>query len=208
MFQVNKNIDKNIKDGKSGVKEKYPVIKGRAKSKDILTVPNALSILRILLIPLFLYLYLALDMRLRAAIVLAVSYVSDLADGIIARKCNMISDLGKMLDPLADKLTQASLVVCIAIKHPYAWVLLALFAVKEIATALSGFFAVRRTGFVSGAKWYGKVCTVMLNLMFAIMLFIPLHSVLTEQILMIICAGVMTASAVAYLLFFNKKYDK
>lgn len=204
MFRVNNKE----KTAPSGAKEKYPVIKGRAKSKDVFTLPNILSIVRILLIPLFMYLYIGLDMRLYPAIILAVSYASDLADGIIARKFNMISDLGKMLDPLADKLTQGMLVVCIAITHPYAWVLFALMAVKELATVLSGFFAVRRTGFVSGAKWYGKVCTVALNIMFAVMLFIPIHSEVTEEILMFVCAGFMIASAIAYVLFFNKKYDK
>lgn len=190
--------------------EKHPVIKGRAKSGDVLTLPNILSIIRILLIPVILYLYIGLDMRFLSACLLAFSYASDIADGIIARKFNMISDFGKMLDPFADKLTQASLVVCIAVTRTYAWqawMLFGLLAVKEIATALSGFFAVRRTGFVSGAKWYGKVCTVMLNTMFALVLFIPMPEIV-EKILLFICAGVMIASAIAYLLFFNKKYEE
>ena len=188
--------------------DKYPVIKGRTKSSDVLTLPNALSVLRIALIPLFIYLYIVRKTMLYSALILAVSYVTDLADGIIARKFNMISDIGKMLDPLADKLTQATLVVCIAITHPYAWLLFALLAVKEIATVLSGFFAVRRTGVVSGAKWYGKVCTVALNAMFAVMLFIPLHSETAQLVLMIVCGGFMIAPMIAYVLFFTKNYTK
>lgn len=190
--------------------EKHHVIKGRAKSKDVFTLPNILSIVRILLIPVILYLYIGLDMRFFSACLLAFSYASDIADGIIARKFNMVSDFGKMLDPFADKLTQASLVVCIAVTRTYAWqawMLFGLLAAKEIAMALAGFFAVRRTGVVSGAKWYGKVCTVALNTMFALILFIPMPEIL-EKILILICAGVMIASAVAYLLFFNKKYDE
>lgn len=190
--------------------EKYPVIKGRAKSKDVFTLPNALSIVRILLIPLILYLYIGLDMRFFAACLLAFSYASDIADGIIARKFNMISDVGKMLDPFADKLTQASLVICIAVTRSYTWtgwMLFGLLAAKEIATALSGYLAVRRTGVVSGAKWYGKVSTLALNTMFALILFIPMPEIV-EKVLLFTCAGVMIASAAAYLLFFNKNYEE
>lgn len=189
-------------------KEKYPVIKGRTKSKDVFTLPNALSVIRILLIPVIIYLYIWRQNYLFAACILAVSYASDVADGIIARKFNMVSDFGKLLDPLADKLTQASMLICIAVTRSYAWILFALLAIKEIATALSGFFAVRKTGVVSGAKWYGKVCTVALNAMFALLMFIPLHSEAIAHVLLWICAGFMVASAVAYLLFFTKNYDK
>ena len=187
-------------------KEKYPVIKGRAKSKDIITLPNVLSIIRILLIPLIFYLYLGLKNYILTACVLAFSYASDIADGIIARKFNMISDVGKMLDPFADKLTQATMLICIAVGHKYAWLLFALLAVKELMTALAGFFAVRRTGVVSGAKWYGKVCTVALNAMFALLLFIPLPSETAEYVVMLACGGFMVASMVAYVLFFTKNY--
>ncbi len=199
-----------MKNKENETKEKYPVIKGRAKKKDIWTLPNILSFLRIALIPVILYLYIGLGRRFFSACLLALSYASDIADGIIARKFNMISDVGKMLDPLADKLTQASLVICIAVTRSEgwtAWMLFGLMAAKEIATALSGFFAVRRTGKVSGAKWYGKVSTVALNAMFALILFIPMPPVL-ETSLLFVCAGVMVFSAVSYLFFFNKKYDE
>ena len=199
-----------VKNKRNSEHETYPVIKGRAKSKDVFTLPNILSIVRILLIPVILYLYIGLKERFFAACVLAFSYASDIADGIIARKFNMISDVGKMLDPFADKLTQASLVICIAVTRSYTWtgwMLFGLLAAKEIATALSGFFAVRRTGVVSGAKWYGKVSTLALNTMFALILFIPMPDIL-EKVLLFVCAGVMILSAAAYLLFFNKKYDE
>ncbi len=199
-----------MKSKENETKEKYPVIKGRAKKKDIWTLPNVLSFVRIALIPAILYLYIGLGRRFFSACLLALSYASDIADGIIARKFNMISDVGKMLDPLADKLTQASLVICIAVTRSEgwtAWMLFGLMAAKEIATALSGFFAVRRTGKVSGAKWYGKVSTVALNAMFALILFIPMPPVL-ETSLLFVCAGVMVFSAVSYLFFFNKKYDE
>ena len=77
--------------------------------KEILTIPNLLSVFRIALIPVYLNIYLD-GAYGRAAAVLAVSCLTDLVDGKIARKFNMISNVGKVLDPLADKLTQ--LVFC------------------------------------------------------------------------------------------------
>lgn len=177
------------------------------KNQKIFTIPNVLSIIRILLIPILFYLYLVIENKVLFACVLAFSYLSDLADGIIARKFNMISDLGKVLDPAADKLTQASMLICISLKHPRAWLLFVILAAKELTVALSGFFAVKRTGVVSGAKWYGKACTVVLNLMFALMLLLdPSESVFI--VLFAVCVASMLASAIAYVLFFTMHYDE
>ena len=82
-------------------------------SKKIFTIPNLLSFFRILLIPLMWYLYVIAHEPGWTVAVLALSGLSDLVDGKIARKYHMTSDLGKVLDPIADKLTQVTLVVCL-----------------------------------------------------------------------------------------------
>ncbi len=176
--------------------------------KDIFTLPNILSMVRILLIPLILYLYLVKKDYILCAVTLALSYASDIADGIIARKFNLISNIGKLLDPLADKLTQATMLVCISLSHKLGWVLFALLAVKESLMALTGYFAVKRTGVVSGAKWFGKFSTIVLNAMFALMLFVNIETETVFYIFAAVCAGVMLFSTVAYVLFFTKYYDK
>ena len=82
-----------------------------------LTVPNAMSVFRILVIPFFAYFFL--KGNLTAAIVaLGLSGLSDALDGMIARHFNQITELGKMLDPLADKLTQGTVAICIAVHYP------------------------------------------------------------------------------------------
>ena len=176
--------------------------------KDIFTVPNILSMIRILLIPVIFYLYLGVKNYVLCAVTLAVSYLSDIADGIIARKFNLISNVGKILDPIADKLTQATMLICISIGHEWGWVLFALLATKEFLTALTGFFAVRRTGVVSGAKWFGKFSTVVLNGMFALMLFLDMDQDILFFGCAAVCAAVMIFSTVAYMMFFIKYYDK
>ena len=89
--------------------------------KDVFTIPNMLSLFRLSLIPVYVSIYLnARTDRdyLLAGSILAVSCLTDLVDGYIARKFNQISNLGKLLDPFADKLTQLTLVICLSIRYP------------------------------------------------------------------------------------------
>ena len=102
--------------------------------KEIVTIPNLLSLFRILLIPVYMLIYLnaaTMENYAVAAAILAVSCLTDMIDGKIARKFNMISTLGKILDPLADKATQFTLIICLSVKHPVLWALIALFIIKE-----------------------------------------------------------------------------
>ena len=82
-----------------------------------ITIPNLLSVLRILLILPFVYFFMTGNVLL-AGLMLALSGLSDLFDGMIARKFNQVTDLGKMLDPVADKLTQGTVAICLAIWEP------------------------------------------------------------------------------------------
>ena len=88
--------------------------------KEVFTIPNFLSLFRLLLIPVYIIIYLnaeeITDYYIAGGI-LAVSCLTDLVDGQIARRFNMISTVGKVLDPLADKLTQLALIHCLATKY-------------------------------------------------------------------------------------------
>ena len=114
------------------------------KENKVLTIPNALSVVRILLIPLFAYLYFKGHYAF-AAIVLTVSGLTDVVDGFIARTFNMISTLGKILDPFADKLTQLVVVLCLAIRHNILIPLLVVFYAKELLM-LSGSAKLLKSG--------------------------------------------------------------
>ena len=98
--------------------------------KEILTIPNLLSLFRLLLIPVYMSIYLKENYYLAAAI-LVVSCLTDAVDGWIARRFNMISNLGKLLDPVADKATQFTLIICLALRYPILLYLVGLFVVKE-----------------------------------------------------------------------------
>ena len=97
-----------------------------------------------------------------AGSVLIISGLTDIVDGFIARKFNMVSDLGKILDPIADKLTQAAMLLCLLLRFPLLWILLVLVLVKEIFMCITGLMVIKKTGSVYGAKWHGKVATCLL----------------------------------------------
>ncbi len=90
----------------------------RIFSKDqVLTIPNLLNVIRLVLIPLIVWLYVGKQAYSAAVIVILISGATDIIDGAIARRFHMVSDLGKILDPVADKLTQAAVILCLAVKY-------------------------------------------------------------------------------------------
>lgn len=127
----------------------------------ILTIPNLLSLLRLLMIPLFIWLYLHGHKGWTAAVLL-LSGLTDVVDGFIARHFNQVSDIGKVLDPVADKLTQAAMLLCLMTHYPMMLAPFCLLAVKEVFAGVSGLIVIRRTGIVPGAEWHGKVTTLLL----------------------------------------------
>lgn len=140
--------------------------------KEILTIPNLLSLFRLALIPVYVVLYLnavaPVDYAVAAA-VLAVSCLTDMFDGKIARRFNMISTVGKLLDPVADKATQFSLLLCLAIEFPVLWTLMFLFVIKESFQLIAGWIAYRKGKMLKGALMTGKICTTVLFLSLIVM---------------------------------------
>lgn len=133
-------------------------------------IPNALSVLRIVLIPVFMTLYL-LYFDIWAFAVLLVSGLTDAVDGFVARRFNMITDCGKLLDPLSDKLTQVAVVVCLTTRYTELLPLTVLCFAKELFQAIGGILLLKKNVQAQGARWFGKVSTV---LFYATMLVIVL----------------------------------
>ena len=144
--------------------------------KDIFTIPNMLSVFRLLLIPVYVAIYLNaqnLTDHLIAGSILAVSCLTDMIDGKIARHFNMISTTGKVLDPLADKLTQFTMIVCLAIKYPILIPMIILFVVKELFQLIAGYINMRNGKMLTGALITGKICTAVLFISLIIMVMVP-----------------------------------
>lgn len=142
----------------------------------ILTIPNALSLLRLCLIPVYIHMYLhaATAAQFRAAgLILALSCMTDMLDGWIARRFHQISTLGKILDPLADKLTQLALLVCLRIGRPSLDFVLGLFLLKECTQLLLGIIYLPRGFMLSGALPAGKISTSVLFVTLMAMVVFP-----------------------------------
>ncbi len=134
----------------------------REKNRRILTVPNLLSAFRLLLVPVIVWLYCGEENYPLTACVLLLSGATDIVDGFVARRFHMVSDLGKVLDPVADKLTQAAALACLLTRFSAVWWLLGVLVCKEIAMACMGIFVIRKTGVVHGAEWHGKLATCLI----------------------------------------------
>lgn len=181
------------------------------KKNEILTVPNMLSMFRLILIPVIVWLYFFDEEKHYAAFgVIVLSGLTDIIDGKIARKYNMISDLGKILDPVADKFTQGVIFICLSFTYPLLWLLIALFAVKETVSALVGYRAIKKEDTVHSAMWHGKLNTVLLYLLICILLLVPkdFMSNTVADILIICCCVFMSFSFVLYLRFFIHNIKK
>ena len=162
----------------------------KLNKKEIFSIPNILCYFRILLIPVFMISYINAkeprDFYFSAFIVL-LSGLSDFADGFIARHFHMVTELGKAVDPIADKLSQAAIVISLMIRiEPMRWLFL-LFAIKELFMGISSLVLLKKHNVkMDGAKWFGKVSTfVFYTVMFLIIVF-PTMPVNIRDILILI----------------------
>lgn len=133
-------------------------------------VPNALTVLRFLLIPII-AIACVQGQYILAIAVLSISGLTDILDGTIARKYNYITDFGKLMDPLADKATQISLLTTLFIKGAIPIWILAIVVLKEFCMVSGASFLYGKELVVS-SKWYGKLATVLFYVAMVISLFL------------------------------------
>ena len=180
----------------------------RLTRKEILTIPNIMSFFRIALIPLYLWLYCGVKEYVLAIAVLLVSGLSDILDGIVARKFNMVSDFGKFIDPVADKLTQAALILSLSIRYPHILFLFAEFAIAGITMGVVGFIVFEKTDIVNSAQWFGKMSTVVLEVSMAVLILFVDIPAKTADILFMICGAIMLFSFINYIILFTGTLKK
>lgn len=172
--------------------------------ENILTIPNLLSVIRLLMIPFICVAYFIFHNYVAAAVLVALSAITDVADGIIARKCNMISDVGKMLDPFVDKLTEGVLILSLAFTYKFMFPLVVTFAVFEITKAVLGSLVTKKTGVVNGAKWFGKINTVYLYETILVMIIFRDIDPMIIQIKISVAFIMMFTTFVLYLLTYGE----
>lgn len=175
--------------------------------KELFTIPNLICYLRIILIPIFCFVYVNASTKeeymLATGIVLFSSF-TDLFDGMIARKFNQVTELGKVLDPVADKLTHAALALCLAFRYPFMWALIALMIVKEGYMAIMGIKYLKQDKMMDGAMWYGKVCTATIFISMVVLFFFYDMPILYVNLIIGVTMAVMVFTLIKYILFYRQ----
>ena len=179
--------------------------------KDVFTIPNLISMIRLALIPVYIYIYLnateAKDYYIAGGI-LVVSCLTDMIDGQIARKFHMTSTLGKLLDPIADKMTQLALIVSLSIQYPLLRVSLLLLVCKELFQAVAASIMIRRGKALPGAIVQGKICTTVLFISFIVMVLIPEMDLWIANTIATIDAIFLAYAFISYIFAFFGKNSK
>lgn len=170
-------------------------------------IPNILSTFRIVMIPFYLIAIFNED-KLGAGLILIVSGITDLLDGFLARQFNWMSEIGKLLDPLADKLTQTaislSFIFLIQEYVMYFWIILT----KDTLLMIGSYYAYRKDLQISSARWFGKIATFCFYITMILIILFPNISTITINVLLSIVVVLSVYAMVKYFILFFSNLNK
>ena len=168
------------------------------KFRQLFAIPNLLCYLRIALIPYFVVTYLhaqeAID-YLYTALILAVMEIT----GFIARRYHMVTEIGKIIDPIADKLLQLTLLVLLIYQYPLAVGVLVLFLIKETSMTICGLVSIRKKCRLDGALWCGKVATTVFYICMVLLILFPSIGQPLADSLLLVTAAFLIYSFIVYM---------
>ena len=175
------------------------------KRKEFYSIPNILCYVRILLLPVFSVLF-CMKLDLLAAGVIVLSGLTDVADGFIARKFHMETELGKLVDPLADKLTQAVVSGCLLFRYPIMWVLFVVIVVKESFQGIGGLLMYRKMRSIRSSAWFGKLSTAAFYTVMAYLVLFSTEPANAWYVVLpvLISTGLMVFAMIRYMIRFFK----
>ncbi len=161
------------------------------KKRDLVTIPNILTYIRFLLVAPFMYFFLK-ERYLLAGLMIGLSGLSDCFDGMIARHFDQVTPLGKILDPIADKVTLIAVAVCMLIYMPAILPIMLVLVTKEFLMLLGGFILLIKHITPPAANIFGKVATVIFYFTICVIIFLK-AVVHYENIVLIIISTVLVA---------------
>lgn len=173
-------------------------------------IPNTLTIIRFLLIPVIIIACVQ-EEYIWAIAILTISGLTDILDGTIARKFNFISDFGKLMDPLADKLTQISILTTLFLKGIIPIWILVIVVLKELCMVSGASFLYGKELVVS-SKWYGKLATVLFYIAMVLSMFVEnISSVMDKKMEILrttnsIIYYLAVITSIASLIFYMKAF--
>ncbi len=170
----------------------------------VFTIPNMMSFFRIALIPFIIWAYFGMKSVTVTVILIAVSAVTDILDGWVARRFNQVSEFGIFIDPVADKLTQGTLLLCLIPKYKLIIALVAVFVTREVIMFFAGLKVKLVTDRLQSAKWYGKVNTVVVEgVIMALIIFTKIPRTVAN-VLIVVCIVSVIVSLILYLAGYRK----
>ena len=176
------------------------------RAKEIFSIPNIISYIRILFMPVFVYTNVTASSKseyVLSSFMLFALAVTDFLDGFIARRYHMVTEIGKALDPVADKLFQLAIAVCLVVRVPGMWVILIIFLIKEtVLTLCSTYYLFRYHRKMDGAKWFGKVSTAVFYTMTFLMVLLPPLPVQVYYVMEVLMGITLMISFIMYNQFF------
>ena len=167
-------------------------------------IPNILTTIRLVVIPVFAYFMLFTDNFWMVAALFLFSGITDVVDGWIARRFNMITDVGSVYDPLVDKLMQITAVVGMAIRGMLPLWVIAVVAFKEFTMILVSLILYLKK-IVVHSNWYGKAATVLFYAVIFALIVFPEMDDLIKTILLVFLVTVMVLAAIGYLVKISGK---
>lgn len=173
-------------------------------------IPNILSVIRLLCIPLFVCLFREGE-RLAAAGAFCFASATDVLDGYLARRNNWITNIGKLLDPLADKAMQFTVLLCLTLSFTggmktIAAIVLVLFSLKELAMIVGALVVLRVKRVAVRSVWYGKLATVIFFAITLIMILDPTHFALCAVLCVLLVCTILFALVMYYIKIFRGEY--
>lgn len=175
--------------------------------KQIFSIPNLMGYFRIILIPVILWRYLTADSIAdyrMAAVIIGISGITDFLDGFVARKFHMVTQLGKAIDPIADKLTQIAIVCALSVRFEWFAVVACLLIVKEGFMGIMGYILIRRGKMLNGARWFGKVSTAVLYVIMFALISIPDINMDIANGMILVSGILLTLSLILYIPEYRK----
>lgn len=171
-------------------------------------IPNILSVIRLLMIPVFVCIFMS-DMKGKTLIAFGIyvlAWMTDVLDGYLARRNNWITELGKILDPLADKLMQFVAVICLVIAKRLSWVMIAVVFFKELLMLIGAVILAKKVKTVTASSWFGKLTTFLLFVSVAVLLIIEEPNTAVIVTVNTVIVGAELFALIMYLIKFINIY--
>lgn len=171
-----------------------------------MNIPNALSVFRLLLVPVFIIVYFSAseNAKLLATGVYLLAATTDFLDGRIARKYNMVSKLGRFLDPLGDKIMTFAVLVCITIDRLVPLWAVVVFFVKEMLMAVGGLLLYNRITDIPSSNYLGKCATVVFIIVCALLMVFKNIPKFYATLMIAFAIAVMLMAFISYLIKYIK----